>query len=150
MAGRLAGWRRFADSNGYQNDFARNMSPWRDWVIAAFNHHMPYDQFVTEQIAGDLLPNADARAANRYGVQPQSPHGDRSGSIEDEWFVENVVDRVETMGTVCLALRLAVRAVTITNSIRSAQREFYQLFAFFARTMRRAFTPKLVATYRRS
>src|SRR5207253_5703287 len=47
---------RFADTNGYQNDFARIMWPWRDWVIAAYNRNMPFDQFVMEQIAGDLLP----------------------------------------------------------------------------------------------
>src|SRR5262249_26499730 len=49
---------RFADTNGYQNDFARTMWPWRDWVIAAYNRNLPFDRFVTEQIAGDMLPGA--------------------------------------------------------------------------------------------
>ena len=52
---------RYADTNGYQNDFARTMWPWRDWVIAAFNRNQPFDRFMIEQLAGDLLPGADAR-----------------------------------------------------------------------------------------
>ena len=54
---------RYADSNGYQDDGMREMWPWRDWVIAAFNRNLPYDDFITEQLAGDLLPNADAASS---------------------------------------------------------------------------------------
>ena len=62
---------RYADTNGYQTDGERFMWRWRDWVIDAFNHNMPFDQFTIEQLAGDLLPNADARAADRHRLQPQ-------------------------------------------------------------------------------
>ena len=62
---------RYADTNGYQNDFARTMWPWRDWVIAAFNRNQPFDRFVIEQIAGDLLPGAGLDAEDRHRVQPQ-------------------------------------------------------------------------------
>ena len=64
---------RYADSNGYQTDGERFMWRWRDWVIDAFNRNMPYDQFTIEQLAGDLLPNADAGSEDRDRVQSQSP-----------------------------------------------------------------------------
>lgn len=123
---------RFADSNGYQNDFARFMSPWRDWVIVAFNKHMRYDEFVTEQIAGDLLPNPtlDQRIATGFNRNHRSVT--EAGSIEDEWFVENVVDRVETMGTVMMGLTVGCARCHDHKFDPLSQREFYQLFAFFA------------------
>src|SRR5690606_20282094 len=67
---------RYADSHGYQDDVQRDMSPWRDWVIAAFNRNMPVDEFITWQLAGDLLPNATreqrlATAFNRHHMQSQ-------------------------------------------------------------------------------
>ena len=62
---------RYADTNGYQNDFARTMWPWRDWVIAAFNRNQPFDRFVIEQIAGDLLPGCQPRPEDRHRLQPQ-------------------------------------------------------------------------------
>jgi hypothetical protein len=131
MAGDWLDGARFADSNGYQNDFARNMSPWRDWVIAAFNKHMPYDQFVAEQIAGDLLPNAtlDERIATGFNRNHRTVT--EAGSIEDEWFVENVVDRVETMGTAMLGLTIGCARCHDHKFDPFTQREFYQLFAFF-------------------
>ncbi len=122
---------RFADSNGYQNDFSRNMSPWRDWVIAAFNNHMPYDQFVTEQIAGDLLPNATLQQRIATGFNRNHRTVTEAGSLEDEWFVENVVDRVETMGTAMLGLTIGCARCHDHKFDPITQREFYQFFAFF-------------------
>ncbi len=66
---------RFADSNGYQNDFSRNMSPWRDWVIDAFNKHMHYDQFVDRADRGRPVAESHPRTANRDRLQSQSPNG---------------------------------------------------------------------------
>ena len=122
---------RYADSNGYQNDFARNMSPWRDWVIAAFNRHMPYDQFVTEQLAGDLLPDATLQQRIATGFNRNHRTVTEAGSIEEEWHVENVVDRVETMGTVLLGLTVGCARCHDHKFDPITQREFYQLFAFF-------------------
>jgi hypothetical protein len=132
MAGDWLDGARFADSNGYQNDFARNMSPWRDWVIAAFNRHMPYDQFVTEQIAGDLLPNPSLEQRIATGFNRNHRTVTEAGSIEDEWFVENVVDRVETMGTALLGLTVGCARCHDHKFDPISQREFYQLYAFFA------------------
>jgi hypothetical protein len=122
---------RFADSNGYQNDFARDMSPWRDWVIAAFNAHMPYDQFVTEQLAGDLLPNATLSQRIATGFNRNHRTVTEAGSIEEEWHVENVVDRVETASTVLLGLTVGCARCHDHKFDPVTQREFYQLFAFF-------------------
>jgi hypothetical protein len=122
---------RFADSNGYQNDFSRDMSPWRDWVIAAFNKHMRYDEFVLEQIAGDLLPNPTLEQRIATGFNRNHRTVTEAGSIEDEWFVENVVDRVETMGTVMLGLTVGCARCHDHKFDPVSQKEFYQLFAFF-------------------
>ncbi len=65
---------RYADTDGYQNDRYRYQHVWRDWVIQAFNDNMPYDQFVIEQLAGDMLPECHVDAAGRHGFWTQSPH----------------------------------------------------------------------------
>jgi hypothetical protein len=122
---------RYADSNGYQNDFARNMWPWRDWVIKAFQTHMPYDQFVTEQLAGDLLPSPTLSQRIATGFNRNHRTVTEAGSIEEEWFVENVVDRVETMGTVMLGLTVGCARCHDHKFDPISQREFYQLFGFF-------------------
>ncbi|HEX4415582.1 MAG TPA: DUF1553 domain-containing protein [Lacipirellulaceae bacterium] len=122
---------RFADSNGYQNDFSRNMSPWRDWVINAFNEHMRYNDFVVDQIAGDLLPNHTLAQQIATGFNRNHRTVTEAGSIEDEWFVENVVDRVETTGTVFLGLTVGCARCHDHKFDPISQKEFYQLFAFF-------------------
>lgn len=122
---------RFADSNGYQNDFARNMSPWRDWVIKAYNDHMRYDQFVTEQLAGDLLLNSSLSTKIATGFNRNHRTVTEAGSIEEEWFVENVVDRVETFGTVMLGLTVGCGRCHDHKFDPFSRKDFYQLFAFF-------------------
>src|SRR5205809_6365091 len=93
---------RYADSYGYQSDQLCPTWPYRDWVVAAFNDNMPYDRFLTEQLAGDLLPQATrqqrlATAFNRLHRQTNE-----GGSIEEEWRTEYVSDRVQTFSTACL------------------------------------------------
>ena len=107
------------------------MWPWRDWVIAAFNAHMPYDQFVTEQLAGDLLPNATPQQKLATGFNRNHRTVTEAGSIEEEWLVENVVDRVETTWTAVLGLTIGCARCHDHKFDPISQREFYQFFAFF-------------------
>ena len=102
---------RYADTNGYQVDPEREMWPWRDWVIDAFNRNLPFDRFTIEQLAGDLLPNATARAEDRHRLQPQPPINSEGGAIAEEFQAENVVDRVSTTATVLLGPHPGLRAV---------------------------------------
>ena len=102
---------RYADTYGYQADFDRDMSPYRDWVIRAFNQNLPYDQFLLWQLAGDLLPNAtrDQRIATAFNrLHRQTNEG---GSIEEEFRTEYVLDRVNTFGTVDAGADARVRAL---------------------------------------
>jgi hypothetical protein len=122
---------RYADTIGYNNDEPRVMWPWRDWVIAAFNDNLPYDQFITDQIAGDLLPDATseqrlATAFNRNHVLTTE-----GGIIEEEYRVEYVADRVHTTATVFLGLSLRCARCHDHKYDPLKQSEYYQFFAFF-------------------
>ena len=100
---------RYADTYGYQADVDRDMSPYRDWVIRAFNDNLPYDQFLTWQLAGDLLPDAtrDQRIATAFNrLHRQTNEG---GSVEEEFRTEYVADRVNTFGTAMLGPDARVR-----------------------------------------
>ena len=122
---------RYADTNGYQNDFKRSMWPWRDWVINAFNANMPFDQFAIEQLAGDML--ADATLEQRIATAFNRNHRTvtEAGSIEQEWLVENVIDRVETTSTVFLGLTMGCARCHDHKYDPISQREFYEFFSFF-------------------
>ena len=97
---------RYADTHGYQDDFERTMWPWRDWVIHAFKENMPYDQFVTYQLAGDLLPNANLEQILATGFNRNHKITAEGGVIPEEYRVEYVEDRTTTLGTAFLGLTL--------------------------------------------
>lgn len=122
---------RYAETNGYHHDFERNMWPWRDWVIAAFNQNMPHDQFVTWQLAGDLLPEPSyeqklATAFNRNNRTTQE-----CGSIDEEFRVSYVVDRTNTFGRAFLGLTVECAQCHDHKYDPVSQKEYFQLFAFF-------------------
>ncbi|TAL04901.1 MAG: DUF1549 domain-containing protein, partial [Verrucomicrobia bacterium] len=122
---------RFADTYGYQNDVERDMSPWRDWVIKAFNENLSYDQFITWQLAGDLLPNAtrEQRLATAFNrLHRQTNEG---GSIDDEFRAEYAADRVNTVGTAMLGLTLGCAKCHDHKFDPVTQRDYYSLTAFF-------------------
>jgi len=122
---------RYADTDGYQNDRLRYMWVWRDWLIQAINTNMPFDQFITEQMAGDLIPNRDFYTQVATGFNRNHRINSEGGSIPDEWIVEYVADRVETMGTMFLGLTLNCSRCHNHKYDPIEQREFYELFAFF-------------------
>ncbi len=97
---------RYADSNGFQSDGSRQMWLWRDWLIGAYNRNLPFDQFTIEQLAGDLLPDATRDQIIATGFNRNHRLNGEGGRIEAEWFVETVIDRVETTGMTWMALTL--------------------------------------------
>jgi hypothetical protein len=122
---------RYSDTHGYQADRYRAMWPWRDWVIKAFNENLPYNQFGTWQLAGDLLPHPSqeqilATAFNRLHMQTEE-----GGSVEEEFRTAYVVDRVDTMGTTFLAMTFECSRCHDHKFDPIKQKEFYQLFSFF-------------------
>lgn len=122
---------RYADTDGYQNDRLRYMWVWRDWLIKALNQNMPFDQFITEQMAGDLLPERNFYTQVATGFNRNHRINSEGGAIPDEWIVEYVADRVETMGTLFLGLTLNCSRCHDHKYDPISQRDFYQLFAFF-------------------
>jgi hypothetical protein len=122
---------RYADTHGYQMDRYRAMWPYRDWVIKAFNENLPYDQFATWQIAGDLLPQATkeqrlATAFNRLHMQ-----NEEGGIVEEEYRCAYVVDRVDTFGTAFLGLTFECCRCHDHKFDPLTQKDFYSLFAMF-------------------
>ncbi|MBL9134991.1 MAG: DUF1553 domain-containing protein [Verrucomicrobiales bacterium] len=122
---------RFADTFGYQADVDIDLSPWRDWVIRSFNDNLPWNQFITWQLAGDLLPQAtqDQRLATAFNrLHRQTNEG---GSIDEEFRNEYVSDRVHTMGTAFLGLTLECGRCHDHKYDPFSQRDYYRLSAFF-------------------
>lgn len=122
---------RYADSNGYNNDFPRQIWMYRDWVIRALNRDMPFDQFAIEQIAGDLLPDATEDHIVATGFQRNTLLNLEGGIDFEQYRVEAVVDRVSTTGATFLGLTLGCARCHDHKYDPVSQREFYQLFAFF-------------------
>ncbi|MFT4568301.1 MAG: hypothetical protein ACI9FN_003270 [Saprospiraceae bacterium] len=122
---------RYADTHGYQDDGMRTTWPWRDWLIKAYNDNLPYDQFVTWQLAGDLLdkPSKDqllATCFNRH--HPQSQEG---GVVDEEYRVEYVADRANTFGKAFLGLTTECARCHDHKYDPISQENYYQLFAYF-------------------
>ncbi|MEQ1853563.1 MAG: PSD1 and planctomycete cytochrome C domain-containing protein, partial [Chthoniobacteraceae bacterium] len=131
MAARWLDMARYADSNGFQSDTQRHMWYWRDWVIGAFNRNLPFDQFTIEQLAGDLLPNAEGNQIVATGFNRNHRLNGEGGRIVEEWFAETVIDRVETTGLTWMALTLNCCRCHDHKYDPISQKEFYQLFAYF-------------------
>ena len=122
---------RYADTDGYQNDRYRYQWVWRDWVIMALNENKPFDEFVIEQLAGDMLPNATLKQQIATGFGRNHRINSEAGSIPDEWHVEYVADRVDTFGTVFLGLTIQCARCHDHKYDPISQEEYYRLFAYF-------------------
>jgi len=122
---------RYADSHGYQDDSYRTMWPWRDWVIHAFNKNLPYNEFLTWQLAGDLLPNATKEQVLATGFNRNHPITQEGGVIQEEYRVNYVLDRTNTLGKGILGLTLECARCHDHKYDAISQKNYYELFSFF-------------------
>jgi len=122
---------RYADSNGYTIDGPRPIWKYRDWVIDALNRDLPFDQFVTEQLAGDLLPAAGDSQRVATGFHRNTLVNEEGGTDAEQFRVEAVVDRVGTTGEVFLGLTIGCARCHDHKFDPISQRDFYQMFAFY-------------------
>ena len=122
---------RYADTHGYQNDRDRYVWPWRDWVVEAYNQNLPFDEFGTWQLAGDLLPNAtlNQRLATTFNRNHRQTN--EGGSIEEEFRTEYVADRVNTVGAAFMGLTLECARCHDHKFDPITQANYYGLFSFF-------------------
>jgi hypothetical protein len=122
---------RFADTNGLHHDHYREMTPYRDWVIRAFNENLGYDEFISSQVAGDLYPSPSLDQQIASGFNRLHLIIDVGTALPEESFTRNVVDRVTTFGTAFLGITLQCARCHDHKYDPLTMRDFYQLFAFF-------------------
>jgi hypothetical protein len=122
---------RYADTNGFSIDGGRHMWLWRDWVIQAFNDNLPYDQFLLEQLAGDLLPKCTDAQKIATGFQRNNMVTHEGGTIPEENLTNYNADRVKTLGESILGLTLGCAQCHDHKFDPIKQSEYYQMFAFF-------------------
>jgi hypothetical protein len=122
---------RYADSYGYQSDQLNTQWPYRDWVVRAFNDNVPYDRFLTWQLAGDLLENPTRDQVLATAFNRLHRLTNEGGSIAEEWLVENAADRVHTFGTAVLGLTLECSRCHDHKYDPITMRDYYSLTAFF-------------------
>lgn len=122
---------RYGDTHGYQDDLPRTMWPWRDWVIKALNENMPYDQFVSWQLAGDLFPNASKEQLLASAFNRNHKISQEGGIIDEEYRVEYVADRTNTFGKAFISLSVECSRCHDHKYDPVSQKEYFQLYAFF-------------------
>ncbi|HWB24035.1 MAG TPA: PSD1 and planctomycete cytochrome C domain-containing protein [Chitinophagaceae bacterium] len=125
---------RYADSYGYQDDNIRTQWPWRDWVIHAFNINMPYDKFVTWQLAGDMLPNATKEQILATGFLRNHKYTEEGGVIPEEYRIEYNIDKTKTYGRGILGITIECAQCHDHKFDPFKQKDYYSLFAFFNTT----------------
>ncbi|MBL8235470.1 MAG: DUF1549 domain-containing protein, partial [Bryobacterales bacterium] len=105
--------------------------PWRDWVIASFNRHQRFDEFLVQQLAGDLLPDPTTEQLVATGFNRNNRSVTEGGSIEEEWRIENCAERTETVATTFLGLTMGCARCHDHKYDPIERRDYYQFFAFF-------------------
>ena len=125
---------RYSDSYGYQDDNIRSQWPWRDWVIHAFNENLPYDKFLTWQIAGDMLPNATKEQILATGFFRNHKYTEEGGVIEEEYRIEYLIDKTKTYGKGILGVTIECAQCHDHKYDPFSQKEYYAMLAFFNNT----------------
>lgn len=122
---------RYADTSGYQRDVPRTAWKWREWVINAYNANMPFDRFTTEQLAGDLLPNATLDQRIATGFNRNHPTNTEAGEEEDEYRSAYIFDRIHATATTWLGLTLACAQCHDHKYDPLSQKDFYRFYGYF-------------------
>ena len=122
---------RYSDTNGYSIDDHRDMWGWRDWVIHAFLQNKPYDEFIVEQLAGDLLPGATDSQKMATGFLRNSMNTHEGGTIREEYRVAYIADKIDTVATAFMGLTMKCAQCHDHKYDPISQRDYYRFFAFF-------------------
>nr|WP_238325423.1 PSD1 and planctomycete cytochrome C domain-containing protein [Lunatimonas lonarensis] len=125
---------RYADSYGYQDDNIRTQWPYRDWVIHAFNNNLPYDRFITWQLAGDLLPDTNKEKILATAFNRNHKYTEEGGVIEEEYRVEYNVDKTNTFTKAILGLSVECAQCHDHKYDPISQEDYFSMFAFFNNT----------------
>ena len=125
---------RYADSYGYQDDNIRTQWPWRDWLIHAFNTNLPYDQFLTWQIAGDMLPNANKEQILATAFFRNHKYTEEGGVVPEEYRIEYILDKTKTFGRGIMGVTIECAQCHDHKYDPFSQKDYYSLFAFFNNT----------------
>jgi mono/diheme cytochrome c family protein len=122
---------RYADTHGFHIDSHRDMWPWRNWVIEAYNRNLPFDQFTIQQLAGDLLPNASLDQKVATGFNRNHPINFEGGAIPEEYAAAYIIDRIDTTATTWMGLTLRCGQCHDHKYDPLSQQEYYRFYAFF-------------------
>lgn len=126
---------RYGDTDGYQDDGERIMWPWRNWVINAFNNNMPFDQFMTEQLAGDLLTNPSQDQIIATGFNRNTALNAEGGIIDEEFRVEYIADKVDVTSTAFLGQTMGCARCHDHKYDPLSHKDYHKMFAFFNNTV---------------
>ncbi len=128
---------RFADSEGYLDDFHHTFWPYRDWVIEAYNKNLPYDEFILWQVGGDQIPNATTKQILATAFNRNHKQNSEGGVIPEEFRVDYVADRTNTVGAAFMGLTVGCARCHDHKYDPFTQENYYQLFGFFNSTIER-------------
>lgn len=125
---------RYSDTNGFEKDKPRDQWIYRDWVVDALNRDLPYDQFLTEQLAGDLLPNATQDNLIASGFMRNGMVNEEGAIVPEQFRIEGIVDRMDTFGKTALGLTVQCAQCHTHKFDPISHDEYFSLFAFFNET----------------